>query len=109
MNSSIAQELLFERFQVKPKLEDSLDIYNHLTGNDGKDKNEYGDTVITAVWNMEPFDFLYDYKYIDFWTRSRNCATSNVAKFMDKYSRYAKKYKIRRYKDGTCIERLECW
>ena len=99
-----ARELLYTRFRVKPKLSNAIEIYNHLTGNDGEDKNEYGDVVITAVWNMSPWNFLYDFKYIDFWYRSRDSASEVVAKYMDRYYKYAKKHKIDRYTEGTSIE-----
>ena len=49
-----AKDLLYARFRVRPKLSDAVEIYNHLTGNDGEDKNDYGDVVITAV----PINFM---------------------------------------------------
>lgn len=50
--------LLRERFRAFPQKEHINDIYNHLTGHDGEDKNEHGDTMIEAVWNVQPYDFL---------------------------------------------------
>lgn len=95
--------LLKARFQVAPPRKHATEIYNYLTGNDGTSLNEYGDVVVTAVWNMEPFDFLYDSKHIDYFFQSRNGATKCVAEYMDKYYRKAKRMKFELYPSSTQI------
>lgn len=103
------QEIITQRFQVKPNKKYVLEIYNHLTGNDGQLKDEYGNTVTTAVWNMEPYNYLYNSKHIDFWYRSWYAAPECVQKYMTKYRNYAIKNKIEMYDKSTYKTELNCW
>ena len=85
------------------------EIYNHLTGHDGADKNEVGDTVIEAVWNMEPHDFLEsDSKHGYYWKQSYRAALPQVKKYMKTYYNYAKTHDLRAYDRRTELD-VECW
>lgn len=97
--------LLKSRFQIAPKKEHATDIYNYLTGNDGTDvEGIYDEVVLTAVWNMEPYNFVAEgSKHNDYWYRSRNNAPQHVANYMDAYYKKAKKNDIELYSRETQI------